>query len=527
MKSNLEINVISPSGQIAPLETTSDIKNSYTVEPLIPSTNVNPLANVVWEDIRPIHPMLDFTDTKAYVGVNLDFNRPPLIESVPHIIGSDGTICAANDIVTLSDKGLRLSRIMPSAPRRWKKTLLKEYIEHSHSVNVRDVFENVRKYFQKYVYFTDQATYSFITLWVIGTYLHPIFDAFPLVLLCGPKGSGKSRTLLLTSLLAFNARLQGDPTAATVFRIIEQERPTLIFDEMEWLSQKTMNPNLSAIFKFGYKKGCRVPRCAFDSKRNPYVVEFDTYCPKMFANIHGLEDVLGDRTITFYQRRKTDAQDIETLDPSEKDPEWAELRHSLYIFMLTCWREVKRLIPRDEPQLKNRDFELFSGIIALASFFEKHALIKGLYDEIVSLAVQKAAEKKESDKEMNHESILIQALLSLVTQDDWYTIPTIINTLHKFFHNTPEWINDLWTGRSLARIGIGKPGGAKKRRWTTDDYSKGKYLTCYFITKQEVEILAQQYGVTPEPLFEQNSSEATADSSPEYNPFLDTYTEEN
>jgi hypothetical protein len=475
------------------------------------SKKLSLLENVIWEDVNTVHPMLDFKNGAAYVAVNMDFNAGSFVESYPFTICSDGSYFETNNVSELAKRGLRYSRPLLAAPSRWKKSYLKEYLEGKADIDLVKLFTEIRNQFARYVRFEEKSTYSFMALWTIGTYLHPIFDAFPMVLLCGPKGSGKTRTLQVATLLAFNARLQGDPTPATLFRIIDEERPTLLFDEMEWLARKELQCALSSILKFGYKPGCKVPRCRFDAKGNPNgVTSFDSYCPKMFANIHGLEDVLGDRTITFIQRRKTAADNIEVKDPSESNPVWAMLRHELYVFMLTHGQSVKEFIPTDSMPVSNRDLELFSAVLGLARFFEDKAGIESLYAEMIQLASNKAAERKESDKELSHDAILIQALLNLALEEDWYSIAAVIKEFKKFFMGNSDWINDVWAGRALNRLGIGKAEGTKERKWGRDENNKPTYLTHYFITRHEVELLAERYGIEFRP---QNTVK-------ENNPFL-------
>ncbi|MCX5657200.1 MAG: hypothetical protein NTZ48_03100, partial [Candidatus Omnitrophica bacterium] len=320
---------------------------------------------IYWGDLKTFHPALDFKNGTAFVAVNLDFKAivqkegKTIEDIIPkvYVVDSKGNLYSITDERAFAAKGLRLAKNIVMVPYRWNKGRLKEFLEGQTTLNVGRLFDSVKGCFRRYIHFEEQDTYSFMALWTIGTYLHPLFDAFPMVLLCGPKDSGKSLTLQVTSLLAFNARLQGDPTPATMFRTIDEERPTMLFDEMEWLSHKDVNNQMATILKFGYKPGCKVPRCTFDKFHNPYPTEFDAYCPKMFANINGLENVLGDRTITFYQKRKTNSDTgIEDRSPSKDSGIWQEIRHTLYLFTLTKWEGVKRILDeqRDIP-LQNRD----------------------------------------------------------------------------------------------------------------------------------------------------------------------------
>lgn len=460
------------------------------------------LENVHWDDVERIHPMLDFTEDTAYVAANLDFDMPVQqkdgattteVVNRPFIIGSNGFFAHGKDFSKLADSGITLEIPLSTVPYRWNKHHLKSFLEGTTELDPGKLFEGIRSCFQKYLYFEEEGAYNFITLWVIGTYLYPLFDAYPMVLLCGPKGSGKTRTLTVASFLAFNAHLQGDPTPATTFRTIDAERPTLFFDEMEWLYKRNLDTRMSAMLKFGYKKGFKIPRCTIDSKGNYDVKYFDSYCPKMFANINGLEDVLGDRTITFYQKRKTSDQNIETSDPSEYDPIWSELRHYLHVFLLTHWSDVKRLLSgKNKTTIHNRDLELFSPIFALAKFFEEYGGQDNLYNDMVTLSELKCAEKKASDIESNRESLMIQALVSIVTGDTWYSISDIITEMKKFFtSDKTDWINETSMGRAMSRLGFKE----KERRNVTLPDSGTKKLTHYLIFKHKIKELARAYHV--------------------------------
>ena len=425
-------------------------------------------SNLVWDDITSFHPMLDFVDDRAFVSVNfyLDGSDTPM----PHLVSSDGSIMPLT-AESLARLDLRWSREITSAPtHQWLKRHLKKFIDGDRHVDAGQLFDDILSAYRDYVYFHEPEMYEFITLWTIGTYLHPIFPAYPMVLVNGPKGSGKSRTTLTTARMAFNSCTVGDPTSAIIFRQIDEYRSTMIFDEMEWLSSKNANSSITDLLKFGYKKGFSVSRCMFNGK-NPYVVHYDVYSPKMFTNIRGMENVLGDRTITIQQIRKPSSVDVSDIDPDEGDPRWSELRHRLYLFTFRYWQDIRSLMRSQtcNPMI-NREHELFIGVFALAEFMESRAGKSGLVETISTLALRKSAERRELDRESNHDLLIIQALRSLVERNDWYTVLDVITEIRKYRATTTDWISEEWTGRGLTRLGIGKRPGTKRRGWVNEGW---------------------------------------------------------
>ena len=470
-----------------------------TPEPVVSSTSAP--SNLIWDDVDVFHPMLDFVGDRAFVSVN--FYLEGSDTAMPHLISSDGNIMPLTR-ESLTKLDLRWTREITSAPtRQWAKCHLKRFIDGERHVDASQLFDDILGAFRDYVYFQEPGMYEFITLWTMGTYLYPIFPAYPMVLVNGPKGSGKSRTTLTTARMAFNSCTVGDPTAATIFRQIDEKRSTMIFDEMEWLSSKNADSSITDLLKFGYKQGFSVSRCMFNGK-NPYVVHYDVYSPKMFTNIRGMEDVLGDRTITIQQIRKPSSARVSDIDPDEKDPRWTELRHRLYLFTFRYWQDVRTLMHAQTCNpLKNREYELFIGIFALAEFMESVAGKSGLIERIQALALRKSDERKESDREANHDFLIIQALQSLVDENGWYTVLDVITEIRKYRATNTDWINEEWTGRGLTRLGIGKRPGAKRRGWVDVGFSERKNLTQYHISIGEVKHLAVQYGLEDEDMFDE------------------------
>ena len=156
--------------------------------------------------------------------------------------------------------------------------------------------ENMEKLILDYVAFTNPLYALVGAVWAMATHCFPLFDAFAYIcIMSKTKQSGKTR---FSELLGFMSRYPQNSamfTPSTLFRKMGQG-PTLIFDEAEILNSET-SP-LRAVLNVGYRKGQTVPRTI-----GGQVIEFPTYCPKIFILIGDVYDTLRDRSIVIEMQR--------------------------------------------------------------------------------------------------------------------------------------------------------------------------------------------------------------------------------
>src|SRR5208282_145566 len=148
------------------------------------------------------------------------------------------------------------------------------------SVDTAKLLQTVLALHRKYLDYPSEGIAETLALWEIGTYFYPLFPAYPYVELNAPRSSGKSKQMQLTARLAFNGRIIGAPSEASTFRLRQDTRGTICFDEAETFD-KDQKAALLQILNMGYTAGGTVTRC---EERTHAVREFDIYCPKMFAS---------------------------------------------------------------------------------------------------------------------------------------------------------------------------------------------------------------------------------------------------
>ena len=143
-----------------------------------------------------------------------------------------------------------------------------------------------------------------LALWSLATYLFEVFDAFPYLAVTSPtKRCGKTRLAELAELVCYKPLRTVGISVAALFRSIEEEKPTLLIDEGEFLrGRDERSTALREILNAGNRKGAFVIRCegAHNERR-----KFQTYSPKMLILIGGLPDTVADRCIPIRMYRRT------------------------------------------------------------------------------------------------------------------------------------------------------------------------------------------------------------------------------
>ena len=123
------------------------------------------------------------------------------------------------------------------------------------------------------------------------------------------------------------------PTAnisdAALFRAIQLQRPTLLFDEVDAIFGKGSREReeLRGILNGGWTRGGCVHRIGGPQRDS--LESFDVFCPKALAAIGGLPDTVADRSITLTLKRKTAEERVERFRRREATAAAADLKKAL------------------------------------------------------------------------------------------------------------------------------------------------------------------------------------------------------
>jgi hypothetical protein len=438
-----------------------------------------------------IAPALDFVDGLAVVTVPLLARVDGRLAYLPYLVTSDRQMFAADgeQMVNVDGRTVIL-RDPPTAlgnASRWEYADAEAYVEGDDPDPVR-VYLEIERLLDKYIDFRDEGTSDVLALWTMGTYLYPLFEAFPYVTLVGPKGSGKTKLVGLVARLAFNGRVASNISSASLFRVVQATRGMLGIDEAERLAnpRDPVAADLRLLLNAGYKRGSPVIRCEGDDHR---VVEFEVYGPKMIASINGLEDVLESRCILINMLRTAGPKG--DLVVSEHGEAWPGTRHGLYCFALRHFAQVRGhyLNGTGADGLRNRQAELWRPLLAIAAHLDGLGA-QGLLALVRRYARREAAQAENSSLD-DRRTAMVLALHKLATEGKTRVAPKQVREAMVHFMDADEHtgVTSQWVGYRLREFGFKRvaKGGAQGSLYTIGERTTQDILLRYDVRVSQTE----------------------------------------
>ena len=267
-----------------------------------------------------------------------------------------------------------------------------------------------------------------------------MFDTVPYLLLeSAVPGCGKSTVIRLLDALSCRSRKASSLSEAVMFRLIDDEFPTLLIDEAETIDGRSERAEaLRAIAHEGYKKGGQVPRCQGE---NHEVRWFDVYCPKTFGAIGGLTGALLDRCLVIHMEKAPKGSVRKSTRHRALHREGQHLVPRLEAYALKAADALSQLYEAEPdcgywPSITDREAELWGPLLT-------HAKLAGPDAEAKLLAVvHKFNEDKAEIKSTDWKIAQTIALLDSIVQhpDTTFTPSELVPTLIR---------SEAW-GRTLA-----------------------------------------------------------------------------
>jgi hypothetical protein len=150
-----------------------------------------------------------------------------------------------------------------------------------------------------------------IALWLIHTYLLPVADYSPYILVTSPvRECGKTTLLELLLHLAYRAQFTGGITAAALYRRIARHSPTMLLDELDTRLRGDSGELLRGVLNTGFHRSGKVTICVGEDQEDR---DFSTFCPKVLAGIGRVWDTVTSRSIPIRLQRAPKAR-LATLD---------------------------------------------------------------------------------------------------------------------------------------------------------------------------------------------------------------------
>ena len=317
------------------------------------------------------------------------------------------------------------------------------------------LFNEIRKFVKARVELEDERHYSVIAACVLHSYRVRENRTTPYLFLTGPTGTGKNRILHILRALCYRGFIAGNPTAASLFRLMDVHHPTLCVDEAEKLAPFRRNPSESVqaiqeVLNLGYCQDQFIVRADAETS---LLHMFDPFGFKAIASTTTLPDTTLGRCIVIVTDENVDTNIPVAFEPEEAN----ELRDYLERYSLVhdktsplyrppektlTFEDLKLLIPN------YRVIEIFGPLykVTPSPIGQKH---------ILELA-QEASDDRREERGSGYDGQVLEALLKTRQFEptvDRYPIAAIAKVfnegLEKWETKTPDWM-----GKRIRSFGL-------------------------------------------------------------------------
>jgi hypothetical protein len=332
------------------------------------------------------------------------------------------------------------------------------------------LWAETKSFIKAHFFHLDDDVYDVLTAAVAWSYFYrDVKASTPYILFLGPWRSGKSRGLEVMEALAYRAIRVVDPSEASLFRCIENFKPTLFIDESQ-----IIDPAVRAVLASGYRYGSKVMRVV-DPEAEGFdgLKFFNTYAFVIYASREEPPADIFSRTLTIHCEKN--------LAPVRKtiDSEMAvELRTRWLAQRLRFHERIKVGFDEFESD-DSRLQEIVSPLKAMALFFGGPEAVEAV--ERYGRKVEKEIRAMESvGPEAEVLSVVVEILGELSTESPVVSVAEITRRLND--GGSPVWKPE-GVGKILSRLGFEKVrmGGRGLRGYRVDLDRLKRYALRYNI----------------------------------------------
>ncbi|MFA5090866.1 MAG: hypothetical protein WC510_07600 [Candidatus Omnitrophota bacterium] len=441
-------------------------------------------------NLSAISPTQHFLSNVAYVTIPVKVLKNNKLEIANYLITSERqkVLLCEEEVIKL---GFYLER-SPYLLPRWFDKSISDFLNNRAGIGIAEVFNDIYQLVKRYIDFGSDIWAKYISLWIMGTYFHRMFETFPYIHLNGDMESGKTKTLMLTAWLAFNGELTFNSSPSYVVRAVHNNHSTCCIDEVEGLKRSDDQDSqlLIAMYNSGYKKGSFCGKSEQFEKNGQWIPkQYEAYAPKIFASIRGLDSSLSSRCIPIIML-KTGNKEIKNRELDSNDENFQRIRDKLYHIMLTYFIPIRAFYKTiSDEEILGREWELWRPILAIAKVIDSDKeLCLNLYSDIRAHALEIQKLKKEARKEETPVPKVLAALKDAISStvcldpDNFWSTKKLLEFLKDSGEEAFSWLNDdkkqgkgRWLGDILRRAGIVKDRAQQKREG--DKNVKGFYIS--------------------------------------------------
>lgn len=230
-----------------------------------------------------------------------------------------------------------------------------------------ELLEAIREFVSRYVVFEKAEQAVAVSLWIAHSHVIEAADCTPYMAITSPEPRcGKSRLLEVMELLTPRAIQTANVSDAALFRIIDQDRPTILFDEVDAVfAPKTGREDLRALLNVGHRRGATVLRCEAAGSKQA-VCEYDAFAAKALAAIGTLPSTIEDRSISVRLQRRTRGESVERFRQRLARRQAEPVRKHLEAWSENAVDRLKDAWPELPEELNDRAQDGWEPLLAIA-----------------------------------------------------------------------------------------------------------------------------------------------------------------
>jgi putative DNA primase/helicase len=228
-------------------------------------------------------------------------------------------------------------------------------------VDGAELLDDITAAIERYVVVAEHSARA-CALWILHTYFIDCFLISPrLAIRSVMHRCGKTTLLDVVSHLALRTLPSANVTAASVFRVIEACRPTLLIDEADTFLPKA--DELRGVINSGHRRGGAVVRTVGDDHEPR---KFSTYAPCAIALIGKLPATLHDRSAPVIDlKRRLRSEDVENFRV-DRTGDLNELARKAARWATDNAEQIQNTDPKMPVGLFNRDADNWRPLLAIA-----------------------------------------------------------------------------------------------------------------------------------------------------------------
>lgn len=234
-------------------------------------------------------------------------------------------------------------------------------------VGTAELLNQCRRWVHRYSVVSPQQS-NVLAAWIMLTWAVDAFDLVPYLHVTAPeKQCGKSRLLEVLASVVNRPWFTGRVTAAVLARKVDQDKPTLLLDEMDAAvgSGDEYAEAVRGILNVGFMRNGKVSICVGKGADISFR-DLTCFGPKAFAGIGKIPDTVADRSIVIAMRRKRESETVERFRERDVRQQAKPIIESLKGWASKHIKVLRDARPELPDELSDRQQDISESLIAIA-----------------------------------------------------------------------------------------------------------------------------------------------------------------